>query len=137
MAGRAKFKFDGGLQLAAGLKQLGPAIAGKVGDQALRAGAKVIVQDAKDRVPVLSGELRDAIDTRVEKKSRPEDARKIEIGFRPPVSRRAHLTEFGTAHSAAQPFLRPALETKGEDALKAIAGVLERGVDREAKKLKK
>ena len=30
------------------------------------------------------------------------------IGSRKPVSRRAHLIEFGTSKMAAQPFMRPA-----------------------------
>ena len=60
--------------------------------------------------------------------------RTIEIGYRPPVSRRAHLTEFGTVKSAAKPHLRPALDTQAQTALDEMSRVLGQGIEREAEK---
>ena len=53
----------------------------------------------------------------------------VVVGFRrivngEHVSRRAHLIEFGTVHSAAQPFLRPAAQAAADDALRAAQAYL-------------
>lgn len=71
-----------------------------------RAGAELIVQAAKSRVPVRSGALRDA----------------IHIDFRGDADYAVvagdhnafygHMVEFGTTHSPAHPFLVPAVEER-------------------------
>lgn len=136
MTGEVTFQIKGAAEMEALLKELGPQIANKVGDQSLRAAAKVIVEEAKRLVPVLSGELRDAIRARVQR-PRSENTRVLLIGFERPTSARAHLTEFGTAHSAAKPFMRPAMDAKASAALDEMGKVLARGITREAKKLAK
>jgi len=137
MPGRIDFKIDGAKEMNRLLKELPTNVAIRVGDQALKAGAKPIVAEAKRLVPVLSGELRDSITAEPERKRKPQDARVILIGFKKPASRRAHLTEFGTAHSAAKPFMRPALDSKAGEALDEMGKALAQGIDREAAKLAK
>ncbi len=136
MATRTDYEIKGALEMERLLKELGPQLAVKVADEALRAGARVVVEEAKRLVPVDTGALRDSIVAQVQRKGSDEE-REILIGFKVPHSRRAHLTEFGTAHSAAKPFMRPAMDAKASEALEEIGGVLAKGITREAEKLAK
>lgn len=141
MPGEVSFKLHGWKEMAELLKKLGPQVAARVGDQALRAGAKVIVDEAKRIVPVgRTGHLRDSIFAQ-KKRSTGEEERVILIGFDKDApggaSTRAHLTEFGTRHSAAKPFMRPALDSQAGNALDEMRKILARGIAREARKLAK
>ena len=49
-------------------------------------------------------------------------------------ARTAHLIERGTSHSAAQPFLRPALESTREQVTQAIVETIQEGIEREGQK---
>ncbi len=49
----------------------------------------------------------------------------------------AHLVEFGTVNMPAEPVLRPAFDNGKEQAARAIAESLRRGIDRAAKKAAK
>ena len=131
------FKLSGGKEMEALLKQIGPELANKIGDQALRAGAREIIKEAKALVPVRTGKLRDSIVLDAVGRRNADGERAIYIGFKKPHSARAHLAEFGTRHSAARPFMRPALDTKAGDALEAMRKTLARGLSREARKLAK
>lgn len=122
MVGTVTFKIEGGKELADTLKTLGPRVAVRGGDQALRAGAKPILKEAKRLVPVRTGRLRRSI---VARRGKAEiDTRSIYIGVKPPGRRYAHLVEFGTRHSAAHPFLRPALDVRARDAFQAMTNAL-------------
>ena len=123
------------------LRELGPAIAGRVARNATKAGAQVVAEEAKRLVPVDTGELGASI-TVISAGERESDTNpsllvESRVGFFKPTSRRAHLTEFGTAHSAAKPFLRPAMDSRGKDALNQMGVVLTKGIAREARKLAK
>lgn len=137
MAATTNFKIDGAAEMVRLLKELGPRVADRVGDQALRAGAKPIVTRAKELAPVLTGQLRDDIAAEIERQGKGSDTRRIEIGVRKPTSRRFHLSEFGTAHNPAHPFMRPALDEKASPALDEMGRVLAKGIEREAIKLVK
>lgn len=50
-------------------------------------------------------------------------------------SKYAHFVEFGTEHSAAAPFMRPAVDTKGPEAAKVIETEVLAGVAAEARKI--
>jgi HK97 gp10 family phage protein len=134
---KTDFSIRGAKEMERLLKELGPNLAAKVGDQALRAGAKPIIEEAKRLVPVKSGALRDSITVATERKRNADNQRMVLIGFKKPHSRRAHLTEFGTVHSVAKPFMRPALDGKAGEALNEMGRVLAKGIEREAKKLAK
>ena len=136
MPGKITFEIKGAKEMENLLKQLGPRLASRAGDRALRAAAKPIVAEAKRLVPVLTGALRRSITAQTSRKGAKKDQRLILIGFRAPVSRRAHFTEFGTSHSAAHPFMRPALDSKVPDALREMELVLARGIVTEVSALK-
>lgn len=88
----------------------------------LRKGAKPIKDAARDNVPVRTGNLRDSIVVRkATKRQRRKGSGHIIIGFKKPHSRRAHLVEYGTRNSAAQPFMRTALNSKGGEAIERVA----------------
>jgi HK97 gp10 family phage protein len=70
---------------------------------ATKAAAEVIAQRAKDRVPVESGELRDAIHVVDEDEGHSVVAGDTDAFY-------GHMVEFGTTHTAARPFLIPAAE---------------------------
>ena len=67
--------------------------------------AEQVVEVARQRVPVRSGELRDSI-TVQPIKSKPG----LVVGHAGPAARRSHLLEFGTRHHPAQAYMRPALD---------------------------
>ena len=134
----ADVKIRGAAEMERLLKLLPERVAERVTKNALRAGARVIRDEAKDRVPVDTGDLRDSVVVRSPTRGqRKRGAALVVVGFEKPVSRRAHLTEFGTQHQPAQPFLRPAVDEGGNKAIDAIGKNMGRGIDREAKKLAK
>lgn len=97
------------------LRALPRAVAQSEIEKALAFGAIPIRDEAKRLVQKRSGELRDAIRISRTKRGPRRRVRRggvIFLGFSQPASRRAHLTEFGTRHSRAFPFMRPALATK-------------------------
>jgi HK97 gp10 family phage protein len=111
----------------------------------LRAGAKVIVTAAKSRAPRRTGLLIKALGSNVKRIGRQVTAR---VGARKGWSREetlpngrrrtikpvnyTRLVEFGTSHSAAKPFIRPAVEeTKGQVVV-AMAKGLELYLERAA-----
>jgi HK97 gp10 family phage protein len=124
MVGILKFKINGGKQLESRLMELGPRVAQSGGDRALSAAARMIVREAKALVPVRTGDLKRSITYTRSGKGRGSNERLVLVGFRPPVSRRAHFTEYGTARSAAKPFMRPVLDARAQDALNIMAEVL-------------
>ena len=111
---------------------------------ALMAMGRVIVKDAKRRVPVRTGALKKAITVK-----RPRRGNTVKIGFKPPASRYAHLVEFGTGErvqkksgrstgrAAAQPFLRPAIDAQFQAAFEKYGENMLRGLLRESEKLKR
>lgn len=136
MPGNAKFTISGTAELEKALKTLGPRVATNISGRALRAMAKPIVQRARELVPVDTGILKKSITTKMGRVKGGQ--RTIEIGFkkgRPGgASWRAHFVEYGTAHSPAQPFMRPALDEQSHVALAEMGRVLGEGIEREAVK---
>jgi len=77
-------------------------------DIATKLGAETIERAAKERVPVASGTLRDAIHT---------DRKKVaeyEVRAGNTEAFYGHMVEHGTSHSPPHPFLVPALEEERE-----------------------
>lgn len=132
-----EFTIDGAAEMERLLKDLGPVVASSVGDKAVLAGAKPIVDEAKRLVPVRTGALQKSIKAQVERRRKADDERVALIGFERPTSAIAHLVEFGTVHSAAHPFMRPAMDAKAGEALEEMGRVLGEGIEREAVKMAK
>lgn len=96
------------------------------------AAGRVIVREAKRRV--VRGATRELLKSiTVARGTRPGAAR---VGFKKPTSRRAHFTEFGTRHHAAEPFMRPAVTAAAAAAIAKAGETIMRGIDREVAKLR-
>ena len=132
MVGTVKFELKGVAELERAMKEFGPRFTNNVSGRALRAMAKPIVRRARELVPVRTGALKRAITTKLGRVKNGQ--RKIDVGFRTPTSRRAHLVEYGTVHAAAQSFMRPALDEEGHRALSEMQRVLAEGIEKEAGK---
>lgn len=83
---------------------------------ALEAGAKVILEEMQRLTPVDKGDLLESEAVIVE-----NDTASLMAG-----TDHALPVEFGTYKMAAQPYMRPALDTKQKEAEQAIADVIEK-----------
>lgn len=131
-----KINIQGLRELDAALAELPRAVERRVMGNAVRAGARVIASAAKQGVPVDTGALKKSIVVRAGKRKRPGLVTAL-VGFLRPRSRIAHLVEYGTSHSAAKPFMRPALDGHGQEAAEKMKEALRAGIEREAAKLKR
>lgn len=120
------------------LRKLGPELAEQVGDQALRAMARPILDDARARAPKDRGVYAASLAVAVDRKFSKDGARTGRIGQKGGKgggSRLAHLLEFGTSRMAARPHLRPALDGQAAAAIRAGADALARGLARVVRRL--
>ena len=136
------------------LKKLSTNVATNVMVGAIRAGANTVRDEAKRLVPVKSGRLRKSIQTR-----RAKTRQKHTILFAvAPMTRTIHTlqdangikrynyariieegrkAEFGTSITRPQPFMRPAFESKGQEALAAAKEYLANRLPQEVEKAKR
>lgn len=156
---KTSHKVEGLKELDQALKELGIATQAKVLRGALRESVQPIAEEA--RRLVVRGEspdglhLADAIAVSAPKPTGKNGAvagikmvsKNVEVGdeelqamfgqslrFRLP-GWRWHFTEFGTQHSAAQPFLRPAFDAKVTEAIVVFAGALRKRLERIKKRM--
>lgn len=114
----------------------------------LRAGAKPIVKAARGKVPSQSSTLKKSLGTRVKKLRGQRTARigaRTNMGrwvtingvreYRNPV-KYSKLVEYGTAHSAPNPFIRPAVETSKGEVVAAMAVGLEKHLTSAVRKVR-
>ena len=135
----AKMNLTGGPELQAALRELGGAVASRLGDNAVRAGARVLANEVKVRAPVQTGgrvqggRLKKSIKVSTQRQKRSGEAIAAVVSdvFY------AKFVEFGTAHASANPFMRPAMDTAGQAVLERINTNLWNGIQREAAKLRK
>mgnify|MGYP001178203680 CR=1 FL=1 len=104
---------------------------GDLVDDGLLAAAEVVEADALQRVPVRTGQLRNSIYVANSKsaltkprqtRARPGTAKVAAADYK------AHLVEYGTRYTRAQPFLRVALDNRDDAAKQAFVKVVERGL---------
>lgn len=88
-------------------------------DAAVKAGAERVAEDAKERVPIRSGALRDAIHTE------DDDGGTYVIAGDSGVFY-GHIVEHGGARTPARPFLIPALEENRAGIVAAAAVAVRR-----------
>ena len=142
----ALYNLKGGEELQAFLNSLAPKIEQNILRSALRAGAKVIAEEAKNNVPVKSGALRDSIKIGTNTRKGRVTAT-VKAGSKKAWYYR--FVEFGTAaheikpknakslffagmfgelikHPGTRPkaFMRPALDSKSGEAINAIGAAI-------------
>lgn len=102
----------------------------------IRAGAAAIAKEAKAKVPKSSGELKKSIGV-VKRKSR--DKTIVSFTVAPRLKKDhgflAHFHEFGTSTMAATPFMRPAYESRGAEAIDVTKQYMTKRIDKEVAKL--
>lgn len=127
------YSFTGGAQLEKALRGLGNEIAGRLGLNATRAGARVIANGAKVNAPVRTGDLRDSIRTFDDRDTNRAGGRErtVFIGSRLFY---AYFVEVGTLHVPARSFLRKAIDERANDAVDQLSQNLGNGIEREAAK---
>lgn len=138
------------------LKELPAKIEGNIMRGAMRAGAKVFADRAKELVPVKSGQLRDSIKVRT-KSRRGRVSATVRAGGKEAFY--AHMVEFGTARhfikprkrkslffaglarevvdhpgASPKPFMRPALDGGQVEAVNAAADYIRKRLAKEAAK---
>jgi HK97 gp10 family phage protein len=84
---------------------------------AVRTSVEAVEQDAKSRVAVASGDLRDAIHTEMDGDSVSVIAGDDKVFY-------GHLVEHGTSRVPARPFLVPALEANRDHILASVNATL-------------
>lgn len=134
-------QLEGGKELEKQLLRLDGKVRRKGIRQAARAGAKVVRQTARSLVPVVTGTLRKSLKTALRSRAAqglalavtgPDKKTQGEDGRRP--IKYAHLVEYGTKRTKAQPFLRPAFDSTVARQVKAVAAYLRTFIEREARK---
>ena len=128
MVGQISYKVTGLQELEKKLLGLGPLVAKRIGDDSLIAGARPITAAIRRYCPVKTGALRRSI-TSQKINTRGTSLLARTIGFRKPGRFYSHLVEFGTVHSAARPFVRPALDAHAERAILETGGRLWKGIE--------
>lgn len=147
--GKADFQLHGAKELDKKLRSLGEKVHRRVTRQAVTAAATPVVKAAKANVAVDSGLAKKAMAKKVstDKKTMAVSAR---IGAKRSVSgevngktrkpsRYIHLIEKGYIdangnHVPPQPFLQPAVQQSGEQAMTVMQAKLAAGIEREAAK---
>ena len=131
-----KITVTGDDKLSAQLRQLIGDLRGAAVEKALVAGALVIMNDAKRRAPVDTGNLRRSIHVGGHKG--PEtpssgrdlgrvDYQTVQVGTNVEY---AKYQEHGTSKMSARPFLRPALDSNREEAVQEVASSLKQILER-------
>jgi HK97 gp10 family phage protein len=125
---------SGGVELQRSLQNLGPVPARKLGIRALTDGAAIIIKYAKSLAPVSDVPERHLRDSIVSVPGAISDKGcTVKIGILEPAARHAGFVEFGTHKMAAEPFMRPALDSTGQDVIDAIILSLRTGIENETK----
>ncbi|QIG80107.1 HK97-gp10 family putative phage morphogenesis protein [Stakelama tenebrarum] len=100
--------------------------------RALKAGAQVIVDEEKRLVPKRTGQLRDSIVADMEPTNSPEwkhgafevDGMTIYIGPTLHKGWYGYMVEMGLGKGGPHPFVRPAVDNKGKEAIGVVASEL-------------
>lgn len=105
--------------------------------RALEAGAEPVAARARDLVRRRSGQLRDSIGVGTQLSPRqasisPKEGR-VEVYAGPGALPQAITEEFGTAHEAPHPYMRPAWDAEQGTSIERIAESLEAEFDARAK----
>jgi len=114
----------------------------RITDGSLRAAAKVVKNAAVTYAPLDTGRLRDSI--KVKKKTKremrkdgddPETETAFYVGIDTDICWYANIVEFGSIKMSADPFMVPAFENSGMEALDAMKKYFKQRVEKEAEKM--
>lgn len=137
MADKTQIKITGAKELDNALSLLPKRLAKKVLVQALRAGAKPMLADARNGIPVDSGLTKKDLKIRAIPASE-SSVPAIAITGSTTKAGRSYIMRFlenGTSNMPAKPFLRPAFDNNAERSLDIIGKELGQRIESEAAKL--
>jgi len=114
--------------------------------EAVRKASTPMLQDTRAKAPVRTGALKESLAVKVKTYKRGNNATVMAIigpdskfvganGDTP--AKYAHLVEFGTEHSAAHPFLRPAFDATKDESQRVYAASLKPAIQRIAARVNK
>lgn len=132
-------KIQGIDELERMLNEIGsPKVEKKIVTKSLREGAKVVLKEAKNNVPVRSGTLKKSL-ALVAERSRGTEKKVIKVGARATPRWKGyhgHLVEFGVPSRGipARPFLRNAVRSKFDEFLDTYIKGLDKGITQIVKK---
>ena len=142
-------KITGARELQRALARLPEELSKSVERTVLREGAKPIHSSAKSRVAVSSGLLKKSLGITVKKTRKGQLTARVgaRSGFKKTVTRNgktvnadpakySHLVEYGTSHSPAKPFIRPAIDSASGQVMEAMAKGYDKGLDRVVRKIR-
>lgn len=149
MPQKSSMRMDGLRELQASMKDLSSKTQRQILRRATAAGAQVMVREVRARAPVLKEPHPNRKPGTIKKNIRYANVRgnklgvhEVMVGVR--VARGGkggpddpfywRFVEFGTAHMAAQPFLRPAFETKKVEAANRMKERLTEQIESQARK---
>ena len=108
---KVTFKVEGLRECEEALAELGRTGKNVLG-RALQKAGEVVAQEAARRAPRATGDLAESMTVGTKAKgASPKGTARRYVGS---TSSFLHLQEFGTAHSAPQPFFRPAIDATGK-----------------------
>lgn len=110
------------------LGDMGDAAAGVL-DDAAKAGAELVLESAKNRVPVDTGKLRDSLDLKKSKVKNPKIKGEYYVTKKSGAEHFAPV-ELGTSKMKAQPFLRPAIDENMSEVAKKVNDVVLKALGR-------
>ena len=125
-------------KLLEALKQFPQNIQKNVVTGAVRAGAKVLVDEARRNVPIDTGNLKKSIGT-IKRKTKDKNIVKFSVSPRRKGKNDGfygHMIEFGTSKMSAQPFMRPTFENQDNESIEASKAYMVKRIDKEIKKAK-
>lgn len=102
-----------------GLDKLKEQIQEEVAMSGVAAMALVLYEEVRQRVPVKTGLLKEAIYRTYSKDQSTGTLKTYHISWNHKKAPHGHLVEFGSSRSAANPFLRPAFDARGRAAIEA------------------
>jgi HK97 gp10 family phage protein len=122
---KSNIRIRGMEELQRKLRKLGADVSAEMGN-ALAAGAEIVKNDARMRVPVRTGNLRDSIDM--------EQVSSNEIHVGPGKEGwYGQFIELGKKGYAAHPFMRPAIDERRSKVVKAVKDRLKKAIARVAR----
>ena len=143
MTGIVTYRIEGLREMEAALRQLKDSTAKNVMRRVLKKAAKPVAEEMARRAAVRIGTLRKSVDvsTKLGKRQKglhiKADPNDVEVFAGAGVLPHPHMIEFGTEHSAPQPFARPAWDSTRMAALRDIAADLGKEIDKAAKRAAK
>ena len=116
----ARVRVEGLRELDQALTELPRATARNVLKRAGMRALEPVVTEAARLAPELFGDLKDSVAVSDRRPRRHRKQSDVEVFGGPGPYPQAHLQEFGTQHHAAQPFMRPAWDSKKRAVLDSV-----------------